>query len=883
MRFQTYFAQLALVAVPSLTLAALCYGRHDDRPVAPPPARVLPGIQADGFVQLPNQWRLRPTGTHVDVGDFPVNLALHPGGRFLAVLHAGYREHEVMILDLSGARTRIFNRVMIDQTFYGLCFSPDGSTLYASGGEYEVIHAFDFRDGLLSNHRKLRVAKASEKFVISGVATSPDGKTLYATGLLGNALAVVPAAGGDVKLVSFGAGVGETQMPGPVSRENETDPLPTSQDGAYPYSVLAEPNGKRLFVSLWAQGEVAVIDATSLQIVARWPTASHPTEMALRPDGEAIYVACSNSTQVSVIDPRNGKSLQTLNCSLHPKSPSGNTPSSLTLSPDGKMLFVASSDANNIAVFNVSEEEKAVPLGFIPVGWYPTAVRFAPAREIEPREGEVPAEPSTDSKAGRRQPRAPTNKLYVANGKGIWPRANRHGPQPGLTSTSDEQIQGLLRGAVSSIDLPTPESLGKLTQTAYRCCPLKADSSPVETAFENSPIPAKVGDASPIKYCFYIIKENRTYDQVFGDVKAGNGDPQLCLFPESVTPNHHAIANEFVLLDNLYADAEVSADGHEWSMAAYATDFVEKLWPLNYRQPRQNKLTYPSEGAHDRAARPAGGYIWDRAKDAGISYRSYGEWVRNGKNPEDPGTASVPAIEGHFDPQYRSFDLNYPDVKRAKRFVSEFKRLEAIDQMPRLQIVRLPNDHTLGARANKPTPSAMVADNDLALGMIMEAITHSKIWPQTAVFVIEDDAQNGPDHVDAHRTVALVASPYCRRGTVDSSMYSTSSMLRTMELILGLQPMSQFDAAARPMYTSFRAAPDLRPYVTRQPKVDRDATNPAAAWGAKISETFDLTKEDAADDLLLNEVIWRSVKGEHSRMPSPVRAAFVIPREVDDD
>ena len=363
----------------------------------------------------------------------------------------------------------------------------------------------------------------------------------------------------------------------------------------------------------------------------------------------------------------------------------------------------------------------------------------------------------------------------------------------------------------------------------------------------------------------------------------GHGDPTLCLFPERVTPNHHALARQFVLLDNFYVESEVSADGHEWSMGAYATDFIERHWPLSYGHNRRKKFPYPAEGSFDAAARPAGGYLWDRAIAAGVSFRSYGEWVANGKTATDPCTPKVKALEGRIDPFFRSFDQDYSDLKRADRFLAELARFEKEGEMPRLQIVRLPNDHTSGTSPGKLTPTAFMAENDLAFGRIVEGVSRSKFWPTTAIFVVEDDAQNGPDHIDAHRTIAFVISPWSKHGAVDSSLYSTSSMLRTLELILTLQPMSQFDAAALPMIRSFAKVPLLDPYQCRPANVSLDEKNVAAAWGADDSLAMDFSVEDAADDLLLNEIVWRSVRGAHSPMPAPRRAAFVFATAEDDD
>jgi DNA-binding beta-propeller fold protein YncE len=805
------------------------------RPAPPSPARLLPGVQPGGIVRLPNQWSLRPAGRHVLLGDFPVNLALHPSGPWVAALHAGYGTHEVIVLDVAGPTPRITCRVPVHQAFYGVCWAPDGKTLYASGGEFEIVHAFAFDDGLLGHRSPIRIESITRTFVPAGLATDAAGKTLFAAGPWGHAVAIVP-------------------LDDPGRRHHVELPA-----GSYPYAVLPDPEGKRLYVSLWGKAGVAVLDLASGTLADTWGTDSHPTEMALSGDGNTLYVACSNSTRVCVLDAgAGGKRLQTIQAALYPNAPSGNTPNSLCLTPDGQILFVANADANNLAVFNVADRANARPLGFIPVGWYPTSVRY----------------------------RAADRRIYVANGKGLTSRANPQGPGPYNVRHLPvyQYIATLMQGALSAIDMPTPEKMADYTLHAFGCSPLRADRGVTALRPPDSPIPGKVGEPSPIRHCIYIIKENRTYDQVFGDLKEGNGDAGLCLFGEQVTPNHHRLARQFVLLDNCYVEGEVSADGHEWTMGAYATDFVEKVWPLTYRgSPRKKLEKYPSDGNFDAIARPAGGYLWDRCAAAGVSYRSYGEWVTNGKTPKDPARANVKALEGHIDPWYRGFDMDYPDQKRADRFLEELKGFEKKGELPRFIVMHLPNDHTSGTRAGSVSPRAAVADNDLALGRIVEAISHSKFWKDTAIFVIEDDAQNGPDHVDAHRTIAQVISPYTRRGHVDSTPYSTSSLARTIELILGLEPMSQFDAAARPMYDCFQARADLTPYTHVVPDVDLSEKNKATAWGAKVSEGFDLARPDAVDDLLLNEVIWRSVKGPDHPMPAPVRAAFVFPRVKDDD
>ena len=846
---------------------------------APKAVRVLPGMQSGGFVQLPNQWRLNPTGKQIDVGDLPVNVQFHPTGQFAAVLHCGYKEHEVVILDTNAASRKIVCRVTVPQAFYGLAFSPDGKQIYCSGGEFDRVHVWDFDKGLLHNARTISIAVEKSRMVAAGLVLNKAGTEMFVAATWADAVVRVPLDNPENRVVIKFAG--ETTKPekpqgdppSPPDGRKEIDAAAAEdmgaampKDNSYPYTCLPSADGKQLFVSLWANAKVAVVDLEANKVIAGWATAAHPTEMALSPDGKVLYVACSNSTQVSVIDTATGMPLQTIHCALYPQAPNGNTPNSLCLTPDGQMLFVANADANNLAVFNVADVKTAKPLGFIPTAWYPTSVRFNPLDKT----------------------------LYVANGKGMSSKPNSYGPNPEKPKNTHEYIGSLFQGTVSVIPLPTPVAMAAYSKTAYECSPLQAKEAVNAVGVEaDNPIPKKGGDPSPIKYVIYVIKENRTYDQVFGDFAArkpnpkGNGEPNLCLFGENVTPNLHKLADSFVLLDNIYCDGEVSADGHEWSMGAYATDFVEKMWPLSYRGSPLKTFGYPSEGAKDVMARPAGGYLWDRAKDAGVTYRSYGEWIDNGKKKPggdfEPGVATVKALEGHFDPLFRGFDMDYSDLKRAERFLSELARFEKEGEMPRLQIVKLPNDHTSGTRVGKQTPTAMVAENDYAVGLLVEAVSKSKFWKETAIFVIEDDAQNGPDHVDAHRTEALVISPYTKRNHVDSTLYSTTSMLRTMELILALKPMSQFDAAARPMYASFTAKADATPYAVEKPRVDIHAKNVATAFGTKISETLDFSKEDLVDDLVFNEIIWKSVKGANSKVPPPVRAAFFVPVKRDDD
>lgn len=832
--------------------------------MAKPSITDLPGLRPDGSVLLPNQWSLRPVGRQVTVGDFPVNIAMHPDGRFAAVLHSGHGKHEIVIVDIPAAK--VFSRMPVHETFYGLEFSHNGKRLYCSGAADEVVHVFDFANGTLTAARDVRVRDVRQRGIPCGLAVSKNERTLFVANVWGQDVSEINLAAHG-KVTDF---VFSTETNSAVPLFTNQAPLnpdlaaitkraralldPTAPDAPFPYDCQLDEKRQRLYVSLWARACVAVVDLKTQKIIDRWPTGEHPNEMTLTKSGRYLFVANANRDTVSVLDTSSGKAVETLDASFSPNQLPGATPESVALSPDETKLFVANACNNNVAVFDISTIGKSHSLGFIPVGWYPTSVRVTPDGE----------------------------HLLVANGKGVISRPDPNGPQPGKKDYKATQtITELFPGTVSIIDLPKGKEfetrMAAYTKQAFECVP-----QPAPATTPDNPIPSEPGEKSPIKYCIYIIKENRTYDQVLGDMKEGNGDSNLCIFGEKVTPNFHKIAREFVLLDNFYVDAEVSADGHEWSMGAMATDFVEKEWPLSYGHNRSQKYPYPSEGNFP-VAFPLNGYIWDRAREAGVSYRSYGEFIANGKSPSQPGHARVASLKDHFDPMFRSFDTGYSDVKRAQRFISELKRFEAEGDMPRLQIVRLPNDHTAGTLRNTFTPRAFVADNDRGAGMLVEAVSHSKFWPQTAIFILEDDAQDGPDHVDAHRSPAFIISPYTRRGAVDSTMYSTSSLLHTIELILGLKPMTQYDAAAEPMFNAFQAKADLTPFDSAPAEIDLKERNGARAWGSAESQKMDFSREDATDEQELNEIIWHSVRGPDAPMPAPVHAAFVFSHQKNDD
>ncbi len=611
-------AALLLVLTHLNGLAVATAQEAATTPVVPGP-RILPGQRADGSTLLPNQWSLTPAGVQIEVGDFPVNIAVHPRGRYAAVLHSGYSRHEIVMIDVE--QSTIVSRTPVEEAFYGLVFSHRGDRLYCSAASSEAIRVFTVKDGQLLDGALLPLRDAAEKGIPCGLAISEDGRHLYAANVWGQTVSGLDLKEGkalfDITLTTTAPAV---VAPPPMPLDDDTAAATKRAEAArsrsmagapFPYACALDEDRDRLYVSLWALAEVAVIDLKTRTVTATIPVEEHPNELLLDASGRSLYVANGNRNTVSVIDTKTLRVRETLLASLYPDLPPGATPDSLALSPDGELLFVANATIDAVAVFDVEVAGKSRALGLIPSGWYPTAVRVTP-----------------DGK-----------HLLIANGKGGSGKANPDGPQPGVKAKGKAQYIGdLLTGTVSIVPLPKraqlEEQLKAWTVQAHTNSPLHPDLAVSASHPAGNPVPEKPGEATPLTYGIYVIKENRTYDQLFGDVAEGNGSPALCLFPEKVTPNHHHLAREFVLLDNFYVDAEVSADGHEWSTAAIATDFVEKSWPLTYGHNRSAKFLYPSEG-HFEIARPASGYLWERAQAAGVSYRSYGEFVDNGRHPND--------------------------------------------------------------------------------------------------------------------------------------------------------------------------------------------------------------------------------------------------------
>ncbi len=786
--------------------------------IFPSAAQSLSQIEANR-VSLPNGWKLTPVGQQLALGDLPLNIMLSSSKKYLAVTNNGQSNQCLQLFD--AVSLKLLDTAIMAKSWLGLVFSSDEKYLYASGGNDNVIIRFSIVNNKLTNADTIRLGKPwPVKISVAGLALDDKRNTLYAVTKENNSLYVINTI---TKAI--------------------TGQFPLGGEG---YTCLLSPDRKMLYISCWGCRRVLLFDTDKQQMAGSIPVGSHPNELCINRQGTILFVANSDDNSVSVIDTRRSAVIETLNSAIFPDAPSGSTTNGLALSEDEKTLFIANADNNCLAVFDVENPGTSVSKGFIPTGWYPTCVR-----------------------TGNQQ-------LYISNGKGVTSRANPFGPQPnseaeevvyqkgGKTEKARVQyIGGLFRGTLGVVKIPDASQLAVYSQAVYHNTPYSKEKELTSEGMAGNPIPSRVGEPSPIKYVFYILKENRTYDQVLGDMPEGNGDTSLVLFGEKVTPNQHALAREFVLLDNFYVDGEVSADGHNWSTGAYATDYLEKNWPTTYGSRGGD---YGGEGTRE-IANNKNGFIWDFCKRFGVTYRTYGEFADNYK-------ANIPVLIDHLCPYFTSWDESVRDTVRFGQWKRDFDSLLAVGKLPQLNTLRFINDHTEGLRLGRPTPFSHVADNDLAVGLFVDYLSHSSIWNECAVFIVEDDAQNGPDHVDAHRTTAYVAGGFVKKGYVDHTMYSTSSMLRTIELILGLPPMSQYDASATPLWRCFNNTTGHAPFKVRPASVDLNDKNQVVSQWSDLSEKFDFSKEDRCPDDLFNEVIWKAVKGLDSQCPPPVHAAF---------
>ena len=811
---------LALAAPPAPT-------RSPGEDVNSPAVRERPQLQP-GPNLLPNGWGVTPAGRQVKISDLALKMIVSPDRRRLVAVTAGFSHTGVTLLDLQSKEVTAFHA--LKKCFNGLAFSRDGTRLFVSGGDTGEIHVFAYRDGTATPAPAVRPAPAKPVF-LAGLAVHPRTGQVY----------VCNEANHEVWVLNADT----------LAREA------TIATGQHPHSCVLGGDRRHLYVSNWGSRSVSVIDTERNERVRDVTVGVRPNDLVLAGDGR-LFVACAGDNTVHVITTNQLEQLgepasparrlwegtrEIISTSLYPQSLEGSTPVSLAVSPDDRTLFVANADNNNVMVVDISNrlvdeargrgETISIVNGFIPTGWYPTAVAVSPDNRT----------------------------LFVANGKGLASRANYPArladPLQPFKSVSFDFIGRTLEGSIAVIERPDPRQMAEYTAQVRRNTPYTPESLRRAPIASRSAIPEKVGDPCPIKYVLYVIKENRTYDQVLGDLRdaqgrpLGNGEPELAIFGEAITPNHHQLAREYVLLDNLYSNSEVSADGHSWCDAAIATDFNQRSWIMSYS--RHGRLP-----GNEEMENPANGYLWDLCRRHGVTFKNYGE-----------GAQRVPAVNrGNWGDWH-----DYRDIDLVKNWIEDLAKAERGGALPQFAIMSLGEDHTYGTQPGKWTPNACVGSNDLALGQIVAAASRSKFWPEMAIFVIEDDTQNGPDHVDAHRTVGFVISPYARRSFVDSTLYTTASMIRTMELILGLPPLTQYDAGATPMFNAFQREPVLTPYAVLAPKVDLMAKNTERSPFSKKSAQMNFQEYDRAPEDELNRILWFVAKGDVP-YPAPIHRAL---------
>ena len=786
----------------------------------------------EGGFDLPNGWRITPAGKAIaTTGDLVLNTILSPDGKVVVGSHSGYLPHGIDVVDVK--TQKLVQQISLKTTWLGLAWSSDGHTLYVSGGNatgakkipwsMAPIYEFTYKDGRLSEEPTGSLVETipPEKVWWAGVAYLPGKHLIYAA--------------------NRGTGFGPSNV---VVFDARTRQIVTRISVEInPYATVLSKDGRRLFVSNWSSESVSVIDTETNRVIRTLHVGMNPNDMKLSDDGR-LFVACSNDNTIHVIDTKTLEVVERLSTTLTPLAPEGSTPDALEIDYRRKLLYVANADNNSIAVIRIAERGHTAVIGFIPTGWYPSALTLADKG----------------------------NTLFIGNSKGEEGHPDLKGVGSPLASKwyGDETVKTLQKSSIEVLSVTNlRQDLPRWTHEVVENTPyndsLLSEARPPK---EPTVLPREVGVETPIKHVIYIIKENRTFDQEFGDLKGANGDPRLTIFGEDITPNQHALAKQYVILDNLYCDGEVSVDGHSWSNSAYATDFNERYWPPTYAG--------RSDAQRTRAYIPSAGHLWDLAARKGLTYRSYGEYASRASTGTTmdaaPGTG---ALVGHVSADY--LGSRQRDTANVAVFLREFKEYEKNydspdpnKRLPNYIVMSMPEDHTHGTAPGSFTPQAMVANNDYAIGQLVDAVSHSRYWPNTAIFIIEDDGQDGPDHVDARRTIGLVLSPYVKRGVVDSTLYSTSSMVRSIELLLGLPPMSQYDAAAMPMYASFGTTAQPTPFTVIPPKIDVNVKNKDSDYGSDESRKMDFSDVDRAPMHALNEIIWKSIKGADSAMPPPV-------------
>src|SRR5215210_1797956 len=789
-----------------------------------PSTRVEGSVAAQdpsGVRRLPTGVTLDPAGVSYDLGSMPLAMVLSPAKDRIVVLLNGWREQGIQVVERSSGR--VLQTVSLPAVFLGIAFSPDGRSLFISGGDQDVIYRFDWRNGTATLADSIVLAvkpkgKDGTRYP-AGIALSADGRMLYAAENLADSLAVVDLASGRV-----------------VQR------LATER---YPYGVVVGADGT-VYTSAWGGWTVSIFPTRGNGMLAqgnRIRVGRHPSALALNASGSRLFVASGSTDKISVLDTRTRAVVATLDDANPAGTGEGSTPNALAVSPDGTRLFVAEADNNAVGVFDLSASTAGSSVatgndalaGRIPVGWYPSAV----------------AVDGVD--------------LFVTNGKGRGTAANPRRGHPSRNEGSPplEYTLGQINGTLTILPAArvSASELGAFSQRV-------AAANGWNAGRRDHKYP-------PFEHVIYIIKENRTYDQVLGDLPQADGDTSLVFFPRPVSPNHHALAERFGIFDRFFVNAEVSADGHNWSTAAYTTDYVQKTTPSNYSD---RGRTYDYEGTNrdvvpdDDVAEPGSGYLWTLAQRVGITFRNYGEFVDEPDEPPAKGAkyiATKRALMAHTNREYSGFNMRISDQTRVDIWRKDFQEFVRGGNLPALEIVLLPNDHTAGGSAGSPTPRAYMADNDLALGRIIEALSKSPFWKSTVVFVLEDDAQDGPDHVDSHRSPLLVISPFTR-GRVFHRFANTTDVLATIEEILGLGRPSSFDHYGRPLREVWETTPDLTPYTALTPSVPLDEKNPSHGAMAEASRELALEKVDASNDDLFNRILWQVIKGDRP-YPGPKR------------